>query len=309
MDIWGKEILKSEQVGKETKEYIPENLEESKTKIVPVENVKTEKTKETKALEPRKIVKICNPGTDHVRHNINNHDFAFSFMNIKAVTDGCGSGKHSEVGTKLFGQLFAREVSTFINCFNNKSRMQLLKYVKRKRINELAKYVERGEIPEEAFLGIVNEVFERMLSICSEPSYIFENYCFTILVCFEYKDEYVVYSCGDGFIIKENTDGITFEQLDDGEFPAYYVYNWIDSANLKEYKEGVEFKVKRFKKSEYTNIGVASDGLRFFEDLYEPEKYKFKANLSEGKGPQIEMLITRNNRKEGTFKDDISICF
>lgn len=267
------------------------------------------KEKSQRVPKPRKIVKVCKAGVEHVRSSVNNQDFVFSFMNLKAVSDGCGSGKHSEIGSHLFAQLFAREVSQFIDYIKANNVVKLFKYIKGDNIQELTEHLNKGEIPEEAFLGIVNVVFERMLSICSETTFIFENYCFTILACLEYENEFVVYSCGDGFIIKEDLEGITFDKLDDGEYPAYYVYNWVDPSSLKDYKEGVKFKVARYSKANYINVGVASDGLRFFDDLYDPEKYKFWNNLSIGKGPQIEMLITKNNRNYSTFKDDISICF
>lgn len=285
------------------KEEIADNAVKSEVTVTEV------KEKSQRIPKPRKIVKVCKAGVEHVRSSVNNQDFVFSFMNLKVVSDGCGSGKHSEIGSHLFGQLFAREVSRFIDYVNTKNVVKLFKYIKGGNIQKFAEYLSKGEIPEEAFLGIVNAVFEKMLSICNETTFIFENYCFTILACFEYENEFVVYSCGDGFIIKEDLEGITFDKLDDGEYPAYYVYNWVDPSSLKDYKEGVEFKVIRYSKADYINVGVASDGLRFFDDLYDPEKYKFRNNLSIGKGPQIEMLITKNNRNYSTFKDDISICF
>lgn len=232
----------------------------------------------------RKTIKVCKIGSDHIFGNKNNHDFAFNLLNMKVVMDGCGSGKHSEVGTRLFGQLFSRKVK---------------------------EYFDKGEsICEENFIEIVNNIFEKMLTLCDDTSFIFQNYCFTILVCFEFEDEFVVYSCGDGYIIKENDEGITFDKLDDGEYPCYYIYNFIeDKSSLKEYKEGVEFKISRFSKAEYFNVGVASDGFRYSENLLDVEKAKLMKFLHEGKGPQIEVLINRNNRKNEMFHDDISICF
>ena len=203
---------------------------------------------------------------------------------MKVVMDGCGSGKHSEVGTKLFAQLFARKAK---------------------------EYFDKNEcINEENFIDVVNSVFEKMLAVSDDMSFIFQNYCFTILVCFEFEDEFVVYTCGDGYIIKETKDGIFFEVLDDGEYPAYYVYNFIsDKSSLKEYKDGVEFKVAHFSKDDYINIGVATDGLRYWEKLFDAEKNKLMSFLHEGRGPQIEKLINRNNNKNEMFHDDISICF
>ena len=203
---------------------------------------------------------------------------------MKVILDGCGEGKHSEVGVRLFAQLFARECKA---------------------------YADRGEeINENNFRLLVDIVFSKMLAICSDISFLFQNYCFTILVCFEFENEFVVLSAGDGYIIKEDEKGITFDALDDGEYPAYYVYNFVQPKSaLKEYKEGVSLKEHRYSKENFVNVGVASDGLRFFENLLDVEKTKFMNFLHEGKGPQIEVLINRNNLKNEMFHDDISICF
>ena len=78
---------------------------------------------------------------------------------------------------------------------------------------------------------------------------------------------------------------------------------------MTEYKDGVSFKVTRFSKAEYQNVGVATDGLRYYENLIDIEKNKLMELLRNGKGPQIEKLINRNNNKNEMFHDDISICF
>lgn len=291
MDEKVSETTKTTNVSSGTTEVESETTENTAPVVVETESVTATKpeTVETEGNAPkeqpkRKTIRVCKMGSDHKFANMNNHDFAFNLLNMKIVTDGCGSGKHSEVGTRLFGQLFAR-----------KSK----------------EYFDEGEsICEENFIEIVNSIFEKMLELCNDTSFIFQNYCFTILVCFELEDEFVVYSCGDGYIIKENEEGIFFDELDDGEYPCYYIYNFItDKSALKEYKEGVSFKVTRFSKSEYSNVGVASDGLRYSENLLDLEKSKLMKFLHEGKGPQIEKLINRNNLKNEMFHDDISICF
>ena len=291
MDEKVSETTATTNVSSENTEVESETTKNTAQVVVETESVtatepETVETEETAPNEQpkRKTIRVCKMGSDHKFANMNNHDFAFNLLNMKIVTDGCGSGKHSEVGTRLFGQLFAR-----------KSK----------------EYFDKGEsICEENFIEIVNSIFENMLELCSDTSFIFQNYCFTILVCFELEDEFVVYSCGDGYIIKENEEGIFFDELDDGEYPCYYIYNFIaDKSDLKEYKEGVSFKITRFSKSEYSNVGVASDGLRYSENLLDVEKSKLMKFLHEGKGPQIEKLINRNNLKNEMFHDDISICF
>lgn len=255
---------------------------ESKTEIAPISECETVSVPQE--APKRKTIRVCKMGSDHNFVNTNNQDFAFNLLNMKIVMDGCGSGKHSELGTKLFGQLFARKAK---------------------------EYIDKGEaICEENFVEVVNSIFEKMLELCNDVSFVFQNYCFTILVCFEMENEFVVFTCGDGYIIKEDGEGISFEKLDDGEYPCYYVYNFItDKSALLEYKDGVSFNVRRFDKTKYFNVGVASDGLRYVENLLDVEKNKFMKFLHEGKGPQIEVLINRNNRKNEMFHDDISICF
>lgn len=241
------------------------------------------KTEEAKKEPKRSVSVVCKTGADHIFANKNNHDYAFNLLNMKVVTDGCGSGKHSEIGTRLFAQLFARKAKEY--------------------------YQKKEAICEENFIETIDSIFCKMLKICNDSTFIFENYCFTILVCFELEDEFVVYSCGDGYIIKQNDEGISFDELDDGEYPCYYAYNFItDKSCLKEYKDGVEFKITRFSKKEYLNVGVATDGLRFTENLGTVEKNKLNTYLQEGKSKMIEVLINRNN-KYRMFHDDISICF
>lgn len=289
MEINPEKICFFKKKNREESEIFEEGLnsnEEIKEEIHEQEETNSEQTTEEIIIqeEPkRKIICVSKIGSDHIFGNKNNHDYAFNLLNMKVVMDGCGSGKHSEVGSKLFAQLFARKAK---------------------------EYFDKNEsINEENFIDVVNNIFEKMLAVSDDISFIFQNYCFTILACFEFEDEFVVFSCGDGYIIKETKDGISFEVLDDGEYPKYYVYNYIkDKSLLKEYKDGVEFKVAHFSKDDFINVGVATDGLRYSSNLLEVEKNKLMRFLHEGKGTQIEKLINRNNRNE-MFHDDISICF
>lgn len=247
---------------------------------------KGEEGKPAQELKPaRKIVTVSKLGSDHRATNKNNQDFAFNLLNMKVVLDGCGSGKHSEVGVRLFAQLFSRKVK---------------------------EWVEAGQdVTYENFTEVVDSVFVNLLKVCNDYSFIFQNYCFTILICFELEDEFVVCSCGDGYIITQKGDIVEFIKLDDGEYPCYYIYNYIeDKSQLTEYKEGVSFKCQHFSKEEYDNVGVASDGLRFSEKLPDfKEKQKLTDFLRLGKGGAIELLINRNNMKNEMFHDDVSICF
>ena len=222
-----------------------------------------------------KRIAISKVGSDHTFSDTNNQDFCISLPNAKIVLDGCGSCRFSDVGTRLFGQLLLDYVELF-NC--------------------------------ETFELIVCEIFNKLLTIDHSDRFLYENLCFTILACFETEEEYVVFTCGDGYILVQDDKGIiTPLKLDDGEYPKYYIYNLVGNRDsLKEYKEGVSFTIARFSKNEYTNVGVATDGFRFYESLGAVEKNKLFAFLGEGKKAQIGMLINRNNL---AFKDDVTICF
>ena len=255
-------------------EHFQENIECS-TVVDP----KTESTKPS--VEKRKTIVLTKMGNDHVFSNMNNQDYSCYIPNIKLVVDGCGSGKHSEVGAQLFTQLFSGEVK---QCIDTEKEVS---------INTLD--------------DIVCSVFKRMLLVWDNIHFLTENYCFTILICFETEDEFIVANCGDGFIVTEDIQGnISFDKLDDGEYPMYYIYNFIDGKHLKEYKDGAYFTFTHFSKKEYANVGVASDGLRFFDRLLDVDKRNFLDFLHNGKKGQIEKLINRNKIK---FHDDISIVF
>ena len=98
----------------------------------------------------------------------------------------------------------------------------------------------------------------------------------------------------------------SFHRVHKVQIFMYYIYNFIDGKHLKEYKDGAYFTFTHFSKKEYANVGVASDGLRFFDRLLDVDKRNFLDFLRNGKKGQIEKLINRNKIK---FHDDISIVF
>lgn len=213
-------------------------------------------------------------GSDHFAEERNNQDFCVSLPNLKMVLDGCGSQRFSEVGARLFAQLFTENMPETITKDNFEER--------------------------------VKETFARLIAIFSKEEYYASNLSFTILACFETEKEFIVFSCGDGYIIIDDGEQIDFLKLDDGEFPKYYIYNYISKENLQAYQEGVGFNVEHLSKEEVKNVGVATDGLRFYEELDILEKNKLRQALQDGKEGKIKILINRNHP---IFKDDITICF
>ena len=225
-------------------------------------------------------IDITKIGSAHIFDDKNNQDFVLSLPDIKAVFDGCGSCKFSEIGSRLFAELILFDKEKLKEDF-------ILKIW-------------------QTFDNLKNN-FKELVGEANIDTFLIHNLSFTILACLETETEFVVYSAGDGYILLDKDDEILLEKLDDGEYPEYYVYNFIENRdNLMHYQDGVYFNVKRFSKEEYKNVGIATDGLRFIEELNSADKNRMLDALHLGKKGLVEKIINRNSE---IFKDDISICF
>lgn len=210
-------------------------------------------------------------GAQHLEIGQNCQDYGLEKSNVKLVCDGCSEGKHSEVGAKSFCHL----ADSYTN------------------------YTDTN----------IRDMFSVLLSLFGQTvSSIKDFLCFTILSVYEDESGFILSYCGDGYVILEDMDGnISFEELNDGEYPKYYAYNYCDPEKLAYYKEGVPMEWKVYPKSQYKNVGVASDGLRFLlKSDNEKLKSEFVDLLKKGKDVAIKRFINRNQK---IFKDDITIVF
>ena len=219
-------------------------------------------------------------GTHHLEYGENCQDFGKYetldddiYKVHKLVCDGCSEGKHTEVGAKLF---------TLMNTSPGTVGVDMQKLVN---------------------------------AIGSDPSTIRDLLCFTILDIWDIyssEEDYNVFSlhyCGDGYVItQDHEDNINFIKIDDGEFPKYYAYNFInDKSKLSHYQDGVEFTHRIFKKSEYKNVGVASDGIRYIVNCEDENlKNEFIDILKQNKEIKMKRFI---NKHQSIFKDDVTISF
>lgn len=221
-------------------------------------------------------------GSIHLFESIPNQDYFLQTDNIKMVMDGCsqdeqGEWLKSEIGVGLFAALFEKIPATLRN---------------------------KPELLEEC----VKIVFDKILSLSSDPEFIARHFCFTILVVYELEDRFIVKYCGDGYILmkKKSSEEVEYLFLEEEcvqGCPKYYIYNYISSSV---YPDGVCFQEMEFLKEEYENIGVASDGLRYLLDLGFEARKKLNENLLLGKEGRIRVQIVRN---QDSMKDDITICF
>ncbi len=222
----------------------------------------------------KKLINVSKIGSDHTFNGVNKQDFGIAFRNVKISLDGCSSGKFSDIGVGLFAQALSK----------------------------------REDITADNFDKIVDEEMRRLVTgLHFNDQDLFENFCFTIIACIETDTDFVVFSCGDGYVFKITQDD-KLEILDlDREynnFPPYYVYNLIKPEHLSDYKDGVGFIVRHFPKEKSSNIGVGSDGYRFTENLDNAERIRFEEALIAGKPGRIGQIINRN---AVLFKDDITI--
>lgn len=219
------------------------------------------------------VISFSQIGSYHVKEKLNNQDSVVSIGKIKMVVDGCGGEPYSEVGARIFTQLIKEE---------------------------------EPYITEDNFVKAVSEIFERMTLLFNTDELIDKNLLFTIIACIETEDSYQVFCCGDGYIITYNGRHIDFIELNNGKYPHYFAYNYIkDKSTLGEYANGMKFKLITFPKSEFENIGVATDGLRFFYSLRDESQLYLLRALKNGNDKFVEKII---RSESSTFADDITIC-
>lgn len=156
--------------------------------------------------------------------------------------------------------------------------------------------------------GIASAAFDRIVNFFGYNPKTLKDYAsFTTIKLIHGAESWIVNYCGDGYVILQDHDGnITFEELSDGEYPKYYIYNYIATQYLKHYKDGVFFSQKTYSKEEYAKVGIASDGLRYILQADEKLKQEFIKCLKSGKEMKVKLFINRNHK---IFKDDVTIVF
>lgn len=235
---------------------------------------------------------INKQGFSHMEVGMNNQDFGFetyaNMVNInplnpilKGVVDGCSQCKHAEVGAKLYTYY-----KTHLTELDEYSLFQLL---------------------------VKNFPF-----VSGEA--IVDYLLFTVLYTYEREDNFIVKTCGDGYIIKQrHDDTLEYEFIEQGEYPKYFGYNFLPVEKFnKLFTEPIRFNAHIYSKDEYKAVGVATDGLKYI--LESPFKNEFETKLISRKQAAIERMITREHRKHfmflngqqildpiGKFNDDITI--
>jgi len=192
---------------------------------------------------------------------------------LKLITDGCSEGKYSEVGTRLFIQLFSK--------LDNRLKLE--------------HFEENVEI---VFSNICSLFTKGKLS--DKTDFIVDNMLFTIIACFELEDKFVVKFIGDGYIVTINKhDMVSYIRLSYGKTPPYYAYNKISTQS---YKEPLNFKTFEFSKKEFKKIGIATDGIMPIAEKKIPDDVE-PIILGKENTYTVEGIINSN---QSSFFDDVS---
>jgi len=160
------------------------------------------------------------PGTDHTKPGqpgwTNNHD-AFTWRRLRSggyvavVCDGCGSGKHSEIGSHLGANLLVQTITDDVEKLDNEGRPLAHIAFRRSQQIVLGYFATLAKAMGGSFSQTINDYF-----------------LFTIVGAIVTPEEYCVFSLGDGvFILNGNVHSL-------GPFPnnspPYMMYNLVGSS-------------------------------------------------------------------------------
>lgn len=224
---------------------------------------------------------ITSQGFGHFTQSpgLNNQDFGVDSSRMLLVLDGCSGAKYSEVGTRLFAQLFSRK--------EDKDNLEIFEDNVKSIFDDLISKME-DYYPE--YEDLRNE-------------FIMENLLFTIIACFQTEDKYIVKLFGDGYVITQNNQGsISYIKFSYGKCPPYFAYKY---CNLKD-DHGIDFKDYKFKtfsfdKSIFPKVAIATDGIMPIAvgNIKGIDKY-----IIDGNDILVKMAI---NGQRQSFEDDVTI--
>jgi len=240
---------------------------------------------------------IIKMGTEHITYGTNCQDYGLENDHLLCVVDGCGEGKHSEIGSKLF----IKKIEDYL-------------ISKPSNLHSVFKKIDfvSPKMMEYFFKGVMHAVISSGASKRQIANDIREYLSFTIMVLKEYNDVWKGIVYGDGYLILENEKHeIEFREFPHQEYPSYIAYKYIDKAFLTETIPDITPQQFTLAKKDYQGVGVASDGLRYV--IGTPFESDVKKYLLDNKEVKIKLLINKLNlqyqKGGGFFKDDITIAF
>lgn len=219
---------------------------------------------------------ITSQGYGHYTQGLNNQDFGCETPQMVLILDGCSGAKYSDAGVRLFAQLLSRKE----DCDK-----------------------------EEFFESNVKSTFKDIIEMSSkyyktqddlENNYILENLLFTIIACFQTKDNFIVKLFGDGYIITQNKYGsISYMRFSYGQCPPYWAYKYCSEHT--DFFKNYNFKKFVFDKKIFEKVAIATDGIM---PAALGQLENFDRVLKEGNEEIIKWTLNKNRQ---IFDDDVTI--
>lgn len=222
---------------------------------------------------------ISSQGFGHFQDGLNNQDFGLTTPRMLLVLDGCSGAKFSELGTRLFAQLFSKKED-----YDN---------------------VEKFEDNVKSVFDNLIEMMEKHYKNYEEfeKEFIMENLLFTIIACFETENEYIVKLFGDGYIVTQNAnEAISFMKFAYGKHPPYFAYRYCNDLGENSEFKTYSFKTFKFDKKKFPKIAIASDGIA---PIAKGEVSGIDKAIMNSQIPIVDFTI-KNNKP--SFYDDITIA-
>ena len=177
---------------------------------------------------------ITSQGFGHFTQGLNNQDYGIETSQMLLILDGCSEAKYSEVGTRLFSQLFSRK----------------------EEFDSLEKFEDNVKSIFDSLIETMKKYYPVQEEL--EKEFIMENLLFTIIACFETENEYIVKLFGDGYIITQNIRGcISYMKFSYGGCPPYFAYKYCNIKTFNDY----QFKTFRFDKKIFPKVAISTDGI------------------------------------------------
>lgn len=216
-------------------------------------------------------------GIKHFQDGINYQDLAIETSKLILVLDGCTKSKSSEVGIRLFCELFST----------------LPGY------EDVEKFEENVKFTFERMIEQLKVWFDNAQKL---DKFIDRNLLFTIIACFNTEDAYVVKTFGDGYIITVNSNNdISYIKLNYGEKPPYYAYKYCSYDEAQKFKD-YEVKTFVFSKDKFKFIGASTDGIKL---IVENELYEYDKLIKNREGKAV--FETEIRMDSNRFFDDVTL--
>lgn len=217
---------------------------------------------------------ISSQGFGHFTQGLNNQDFGIETPRMLLVLDGCSGAKYSEVGTRLFAQLFTRKED----------------------YDNYEKFEDNVKEVFDELIGMMEKYYSSKKAL--EEDFIMENLLFTIIACFKTEDKYIVKLFGDGYIFTQNNQGcISYMRFSYGKCPPYFAYRYCSNMSFQNYR----FKTFEFNKKDFKKVGIGTDGIL---PIVKGELRGIDNSISRSNEIMIEMAIKTQRQ---SFIDDVTI--